>query len=65
MNDSPARRNIYISDPQARTILDNIPAKQKSEVLSLMLLASPLNTDARSQEVARRKLDALIYELTH
>lgn len=59
------RRNIYISSPQARDILDSIPASKKSEVLSLLLLSSELNTDKNAQEIARRKLEALIYEITH
>ena len=56
------RRNIYIADTRAADILDRLPQRKVSEFLTLLTLASDLNTDSASRELAQRKLELFMQE---
>lgn len=53
----PAKTMMYFADQNVRTIRDNFPERRFSEYVSLLILASPANTDARTRELARKEAE--------
>lgn len=53
----PAKTAMYFANPAIQTIRDNFPERRFSEYVSILILASPANTDPRTRELARKEAE--------